>query len=214
MKTIALFGGTGFVGDQITNKLIESHYRIRMLVRDPAQARAMQLDGALTAVHGSIDNIKAVSETLKGCDACIVATGARSNSLEDMQAIVTGTQNIINAMQAQNIKRLVKLSGVSVRVGDEPFSLPRRLLDLGLKLAMPNPSKSKYLEQEIIENSQLDWIVVRPPVVSADKINKTFTAHQHNYLGLKVSLDDLSQFMVDQLEDNTWLRQCPTLGYL
>lgn len=213
MKTIALFGGTGFVGDRIKDKLLESRYRIRMLVRDADYARDLKLAGAIETVKGSIDDAAAVMATLENCDACIVATGARSKSLADMDAIVTGTQYIIRAMHAQQVKRLIKLSGVSVRIAGEPFPLPRRLLDIGLKLAMPNPSKSKYLEQDLIEASGLDWTVVRPPVVVLDAINKTFATHENQYLGLKVNRDDLSGFIIEQIESDQWLRKSPIVGY-
>ena len=213
MKTIALFGGTGFVGHRVKEKLLTAGFSICMLVRDREHAWVLAEPGRVQTVQGNIENADAVAATLNGCDACIVTTGARSNSLADMQAIVQGTQLIIDTMQRQKIKRLVKLSGVSVRVGDEPFGLMRRLLDIGLKIAMPNPSKSKYLEQAMIEASGLDWIVVRPPVVSREPLDKPFAAHAHQYLGLKVSLDDLSDFIIAQLDSDQWLHQCPTVGY-
>lgn len=213
MKTIALFGGTGFVGSRLQQKLLDQDYAVRMLVRDPEQARVMPLAGKLSTVCGSLEDPAAVADTLTGCDACVVVTGARSNSAADMHAIVTGTQYIIKAMHAQQINRLIKLSGVSVRIGNEPFPLMRRLLDIGLKIAMPNPSKSKYLEQDLIESSGLNWTVVRPPVITDDPINKAFAAHAHDYLGLKINLDDLCDFLIQQLDSDTWHCQNPVVGY-
>jgi len=213
LKTIALFGGTGFVGSRLQQKLIEQGFAVRMLVRDPEQSRLMPLAGKLSTVCGTLEDPAAVNDTLTGCDACIVTTGARSNSAADMHAVVTGTQYIIKAMHAQQINRLIKLSGVSVRIGNEPFPLMRRLLDIGLKIAMPNPSKSKYLEQDLIASSGLSWTVVRPPVISDDPINKTFAVHTHNYLGLKINLDDLCDFMIQQLDNDTWQCQSPVVGY-
>jgi len=129
-----------------------------------------------------------------------------------MKIVVEGTRMIVESMESLGIKRLIKLSGVSVRLKGEPFPLPRRLLDIVLGLAMKYPSRSKYLEQEIIESSTLDWTVVRPPVISKKVSEKLLQAHEYAFLGMSVSVYSLCQFFMSQLDSQKWVCKSPTVG--
>lgn len=207
---VALFGGTGFVGSEMREVLLDAGYRVRCLVRSSA---GFSERPGLEWIRGDLSSDGAVDEVLDGCDVCIVMTGARTGTKENMQQIVDGTQRIVERMPAQGIRRLLKLSGVSVRVGKEPFPLPRRILDLGLGLAMRYPSRSKYLEQEIIEASALDWVVVRPPLIFRGAGCRSLRAHDHAFLGMHVHVRDLCQFFLNQIANDEWLGKCPTVGY-
>lgn len=208
-KTIALFGGTGFVGSQMRRLLLEEDYGVRMLAR-PGTVLEEGLN--LHIVHGDLSSGDAIEQTLKGADAVIVMTGPRTGSIEDMNVVVEGTRMIVEAMQTQGIKRLIKLSGVSVRLKGEPFPLPRRLLDIGLGLAMKYPSQSKYLEQDIIESSSLNWTVVRPPVISKKSSAKSLRSHEYAFLGMTVSVHSLCQFFLDQIDLDEWVKKSPVVG--
>lgn len=213
MKKIALFGATGFVGSRLLQLLLDEGFVVRLLIRNAVKAEEIKKIQGTEVIHGDIKDFTVVKNCLEETSACIVVTGARSQKKEDMLDIVEGTQNVITAMEDLGIKRLVKLSGTSVRVQGEPFPLMRRFLDWGLKIAMPYPTKSKYLEHDDIIASSLDWIVVRPPVIDKKSVEKKLVAHDYNYLGLKVSRDDLCRFLIEQLLSDKWLHKFPTLGY-
>ena len=213
MKHIALFGGTGYVGSCLRRHLVVQGYAVKMLVRDASTLNALSAHQSIDCIPGTIDDPLAVSQTLEGCDACMVVTGPRSRDLMAMQAVVAGTNHILAAMAEQGMQRLIKLSGVSVRVPGEPFPLPRRLLDIALGIALKNSSNSKYLEQDAIFTTDLDWTIVRAPVIADKHFTKPLAAHDFNYLGLKVGLDDLCKFMIEQLYSHAWVRKCPTVGY-
>ena len=208
-KTIALFGGTGFVGSHMLEILLQHGLPVKMMVRSLA---GVEERPNLTLVEGDLKSRSAIEQTLESVDAVIVMTGPRTGSIEDMKAVVEGTRMIVEIMEAKGIKRLLKLSGVSVRLKGEPFPLPRRLLDIGLGLAMKYPSQSKYLEQQIIESCSLDWTVMRPPVISKDTRITPLKAHDYAFLGMKVGVNSLCQFFLEQLESSAWLRKSPTLG--
>lgn len=207
-KTIALFGGTGFVGGHMLKLLLEHRHPVRMLSRQEYR------DGRpdLTVVRGSLQSIHAIEQTLEGADAVIVMTGPRSGSMDDMQVVVEGTRMIVQSMQQMQIKRLLKLSGVSVRVKDEPFPLPRRMLDIALGFAMKYPSQSKYLEQDIIQASGLDWTIIRPPVISRGCGKRAIRAHDYAFLGMRISVHSLCRFFLEQIDSTQWVRHSPTVG--
>jgi len=208
-KIIALFGGTGFVGSHMRQLLLQEGYVVRMLVRP---GKSIESAPNLYSMAGDLRSRDAIEQTLAGANATIVMTGPGSGSIDDMKIVVEGTRMIVESMESLGIKRLIKLSGVSVRLKGEPFPLPRRLLDIVLGLAMKYPSRSKYLEQEIIESSTLDWTVVRPPVISKKVSEKLLQAHEYAFLGMSVSVYSLCQFFMSQLDSQKWVCKSPTVG--
>lgn len=213
MKKVAVFGGTGYVGERLVQKLIEQNYIVRLLVRDTKKLKMLERKPGIETVFGRIEDPLAVLNTLEGCDACMVVTGPRSKGLIDMHSIVSGTRHVLAGMAEKGVTRLIKLSGTSVRVPGEPFPLPRRALDFALNIAMKNPSKSKYLEHEDILASDVEWTIVRPPVIADKSFSKQFSAHDYRHLGFQVGLNDLCAFMIEQIDSKQWIRKCPVVGY-
>lgn len=214
MSTIAVFGGTGYVGSRLTELLLERGYKARLLVRDEASIVELGLQREdVELVNGALPDKDAIAKTIAGTDAVLVATGQRGRSREEMQTLVEGNQNIISAMEDLGVKRLVKISGTSVRFPGEPFPLMRRLADVAFKVLMANPTRCKYLEQEDIRKSHLDWVMVRPPQIVPKPVDGRFQAHEYRHLGLKVFRDDLCNFMIDQIQSSDWVRKCPVVGY-
>jgi len=217
-KTIALFGGTGFVGSVLCRLLLARGFSVRMLVRPTVMQDGKYREDRpkqahrLFCVEGDLSSNDAIRAVLTGADACVITTGPRSGSLEDMNTVVEGTRMIVESMQSMGVKRLIKLSGVSVRIQHEPFPLARRLLDIGLGIAMKNQSRSKYMEQAIIEDTNLDWTVVRPPVIKPGRSSKTLNSHEYAFLGLFVCVENLCEFFLDLLEAESWIKKSPTVG--
>lgn len=212
-KKIALFGGTGFVGNHMRDLLLENGFTVKMLVRSGFNtSEDIKENGNLIYIEGCLASKIAITEVLKDTEACVVMTGPRSGSIEDMESIVEGTRMIVDIMQELDIKRFLKLSGVSVRLKNEPFPLPRRILDIGLGIAMKNQSKSKYLEQDIIEASDLDWTVIRPPVIKPGRTATPIRAHEYGFLGLFVKVENLCDFFIQQIYSDKWSKKAPTVG--
>ncbi|MEQ9022842.1 MAG: NAD(P)H-binding protein, partial [Pseudomonadales bacterium] len=124
-----------------------------------------------------------------------------------------GNRNIIKAMEDRGVNSLIKISGTSVLLPGESSPLMRRLLDIAFRVLLSNPTRCKYLEQEDILASSLDWIMVRPPAIVPKPVRGQFQAHENRHLGMKVWRDDLCNFMIDQIESDQWIKKCPVVGY-
>ena len=71
---VALFGGTGFVGSYITDKLIESGHVPRILVREGSLQKVSSL-GKCEIVEGDISDTNSILDVIKGVDAVIYTIG-------------------------------------------------------------------------------------------------------------------------------------------
>ena len=69
---VFLTGGTGFIGGEVARLLRERGDRVRVLVRTPSKAQALEeLDCELVA--GDLSDEEALRTALAGCDAVAVA---------------------------------------------------------------------------------------------------------------------------------------------
>ncbi len=213
MSVIAVFGGTGFVGSRLCEKLVARGYRVRLLVRDPLRIREFHQKEGYEIVEGALPDPEPVKKCIDGVAGVRNVTGQRGRSKKEMQTLVEGNRTIIAAMEELGVNPYIKISGTSVQFPGENFPLMRRLLDIAFRLLLPNPTRCKYLEQEDTLASQLDWVMVRPPAIVDKHVNKPLQAHEYKHLGMNVSREDLCDFMIDQLDSTRWRHQCPVVGY-
>ena len=71
-QTIALFGGTGFVGSHMLEILLKHGLPVKMMVRSLA---GVEERPNLTLVEGDLKSRSAIEQTLETVDAVIVMTG-------------------------------------------------------------------------------------------------------------------------------------------
>src|SRR3954452_19321465 len=107
---VAIFGGTGPTGQQLIEQALSSGHQVTALVRQPA--RIMQKDKCLSVVQGDILDYAKVNEVVKRAEVVLSTLGVRK--LGRSNIVSEGTQNIIKAMQAQKVNRLICITGIGV----------------------------------------------------------------------------------------------------
>ncbi|HEY1124865.1 MAG TPA: NAD(P)H-binding protein [Sphingobium sp.] len=145
MTLIAITGATGFVGKAVLAKALADGLRVRALTRRPQAPR----DG-VEWVLGTLDDHGQLERLVAGADAVLHVAGMVNapNRAAFEACNSRGTANVIAAMKAQGIKRLVHVSSLAAR---EP-----QLSDYGW---------SKSEAERHVEGSGLDWTMVRPPAI-------------------------------------------------
>jgi len=143
--TIALTGGTGFVGKATITRLIEAGHHVRALTRRPQGVRE-----GVTWVSGALDDEASLADLCRGAQAVLHIAGVvNAPDVAGFDAAnVTGTQALLHAAEAAQIDRFVHVSSLAAR---EP------------KLSMYGGSKRRG--EDAVVTSGLDWCVVRPPGV-------------------------------------------------
>jgi uncharacterized protein YbjT (DUF2867 family) len=80
-KTIAVLGGTGFVGSSIVAKLDAAGYKVKVLTRRREDGKHLILLPNVQVVECHLPNTHALKDTLRGCDAVINLVGSVSTDL-------------------------------------------------------------------------------------------------------------------------------------
>lgn len=145
MSLLAITGATGFVGSAVLETALAQGHRVRALVRREQAAR-----GGIEWVRGDLEDTAALAAMVAGADAVIHVAGLTNtpDPAAFEAANVTGTANVLAAMKAADVRRLVFVSSLSAR---QP------------ELSAYGASKARA--EALVEASGLDWTTVRPPGV-------------------------------------------------
>ncbi len=145
MSLLAITGATGFVGSAVLAEALAQGHRVKALARRDQPA----LEG-VEWVRGDLNDTPALAALVEGADAVIHVAGLTNtpDPAEFAVANVTGTANVIAAMKAAGVKRLVFVSSLSARMPE---------------LSAYGASKAEA--EALVEASGLDWTTVRPPGV-------------------------------------------------
>lgn len=204
---IAVFGATGGTGREIVRQAIEAGHEITALVRDTGKIK--HKDDRLYIVIGDVLDIKKVEETIAATDAVICTLGNTSNNPDDV--VSQGTQNIVQAMQKQGLSRLVVVSSMGVGDSIEQVSLSFKMLT---KTVLRKAIEDKERQEAIVEESNLDWVIVRPSGLSNGPQTSSYQAGADPTIEAnQISRADVAEFVLQQLTDDTFLQQKPAITY-
>jgi len=187
--------------------LVDGGHGVRALARDPAGFETS--DEAVTVVRGDARDGSAVAQAIKGTDAVISAFGQRSRRKDDLQEAFY--RNLISAMEQAGARRLVALSAFGV--GDSRAQIPL-VFRLIRNTLLKNVYDDKDRADALLIASGLDYTNVRPARLT-DGPAKGGVRASLDGRGLSNSIGraDVAAFLAGQLDDLTWLRQSPLIGY-
>jgi uncharacterized protein YbjT (DUF2867 family) len=147
---LAVTGASGKTGWRVVEEALARGHRVRAIVR-PGSTLPPGLDGA-EVLRLELGQAEALHQALSGCDALLIATGARPspNLAGPLQVDAFGVRDQINAARAVGLRRVVLVSALCAGRWVHPLNL------FGLILVW------KRLGERWLEQSGLDWTVVRP----------------------------------------------------
>jgi NADH dehydrogenase len=153
-RTVALVGGTGFVGSRLAARLAGSGREVLVLTRDPARARHLLVLPTLRVSRVDARDAGALTGCLAGCDAVVNLAGILNERGRDgsgfRAAHADVARALVRACDAAGIRRLVQVSAI----GADAASGPSHYL------------RSKGEAEDAIRGATgLAWTILRPSVI-------------------------------------------------
>ena len=147
---LAVSGASGKTGWRVVQEALGRGHCVTAIVR-PGSALPEGLEGA-EVVRLNLADASALQQALRGCDALVIATGARPSIdlAAPLKVDAFGVRQQIRACQAVGVPRLVLVSSLCAGLWLHPLNL------FGLILVW------KRLGEQWLEQSGLDWTVIRP----------------------------------------------------
>ena len=210
---IAIFGATGGTGRALVEQALAQGHTVTAFARNPSALTITH--PCLSVVQGDVLDPARVEAAVAGQDAVLNSLGMKPGT----HAAVTseGTHNIIAAMQKFGVRRLITQSSLPVAAVDgHPHELPW-LFRIILSLAAPLRAifRDKVRQEQIIQHSGLEWVIVRPATLTDGARTGTYRVGMplKVSLGSRISRADVAEFMLKQVVNNTYLHQVPRLSY-
>ena len=210
---IAILGSTGFVGKVLINKAFAAGYQVKTLARYPEKLEDVK--DMVEIIKGSISEPLKIEATIEGTEAVLSTIGPHAGKPCDPLLYEKAIKDIVNIMDRNGIKRYIQIGGAAHEGGEnEDWSLNRRILRLFLRLFGKKILVAKHLEWEVLKTSDLDWTLVRPPRISNDEGTGRIYANEQRLESIKVSVEDLTDFILEQINSKDWIRKAPLVSSL
>jgi len=204
MEKLTILGATGFVGQTLVKKALEEGYFVKVLVRDKSKLGIS--DSNIEIIEGDYFDKDKISKALAGSDAVLSTVGPPMKgkiTSKDVIDYLTSFEHLISQMLENNQKRFVNISGAGIKLKMEKLPIERKLMRIILKIAAPKVVSIKDGELNLLEKSDLDWTSIRPPMIT--KIDSgQFIANENLFLGTKVDVNQLVDFMITEIEREKW----------
>ncbi len=206
---LTIFGASGSLGRIILQKAIEQGFQVTAFTRDAQKFSSLKHDN-LQVLEGDVQQLTDVVRAVRGSDAVICALGDGAKGL----VRATGTAHIIQAMRQQGCKRLVCQTtlGMGETWNNLNFFWKKIMFGWLLKKAF----EDHRLQEEYIRKSELDYTIVRPSAFSKGPATQTYKidfSPKEKQLKLKISREDVAEFMLKQLFSNQYLHRAVSISH-
>src|SRR6266508_3012577 len=211
MNKIAVFGASGRTGKSFTELALKDGYEVKALVRDPSRLGFQHPN--LQVIQGDIYNPSKVEETINETEAVIDLIGPGKGSSSELQR--TATRNILQAMQQNNVKRLITLASLPFGIVDpnDKLTFMNRFMMILAKNLMGAMVEDARGHIDLIKQSEVDWTVVRAPGLNEQPPQGKYrVGYLDANTGKSIAHGDIAVFMLDELKSPKYIRQMPLIS--
>ena len=165
-KTIAVFGGTGFLGRYVVKQLADAGYRVRVFSRKPLKAYHLQplgKPGQISLEYGDITNSDSLIGSMDNCYGVVNLVGIRFESGKRSFSAVhaQGAERVAQRASIAGVKRMVHVSALAVDRADRS-----------------SYARSKYAGEKAVLAAMPSATILRPSVIfgAEDDFFNTFAS--------------------------------------
>jgi putative NADH-flavin reductase len=202
---ILLFGADGRLGSRVLEQARADGHDVTAFVREPDGVPA-----DVPTVVGTALDADAVADAVRGQDVVCSTLGSDCDS--DPSVITEGTTNVVSAMEAATVGRLVAVGSAAILQATPAL----------LRLETPEfpdqlrPLATAHREAyERLRTSSLSWTLVCPPSMPDGIVTRHFRTTT-DYLpdgGQSISLGDIASFVYQEVVDGRHLGKRVGIAY-
>lgn len=206
-RTIAIIGGTGKAGRFLAETAIKKGYKVRMLIRNPEKVSVTSQN--IELIKGDAQNPESIYSLLKGCEA-VVNTFGQPNRETPLYSEIT--KLIITTMSNTGVKRYIGVTGGSLDIYGDKKSLANQFGAILFRIIYSEMIKDKKKELALLQESEIDWTLVRLPFVVEKNSNKPIKDSLYDMPGFTITNRDIADFLITEISASKYLRQTPFIA--
>ncbi len=206
---IVIFGATGGTGRCLVEQALDQGYDVTAFARNPASVPTSH--ARLSVVRGDVFQEASVQEAVANQDAVLSTIGGHDRLRVALSGhprvpglCTIGTRNILDAMKTCGISRLICLSAWGI--GESKGRVPIIFRNVIFPLLMKEEYEEKEAQEQLIEQSPLDWTIVRPARLTNGPRRGRYQMKSSLEFSLRSSISraDVADCMLKQLTDRTF----------
>jgi putative NADH-flavin reductase len=200
MKNIIVFGASGPTGREFVKQAIEEGHKLTLIVRDPTSFNLNH--PKIKVIKGDVLESPSFENEIMGKDAVISCLGSGGKTKPTI-IYSKGIENIISAMEAYRVKRLICISAMGLTINDKMSLLGKILTKFVAQKIYKEPYIDMRLMENILEKTNLDWTIVRPPMLTNKSKKGIYKVgiNEHISRPLRISRADLANYMLNSIDD-------------
>ena len=202
MKLVVL-GATGGTGLEIVRQGLERGHSVTALVRSPARLKPFR--DRIAVKQGDLLNSNDLQQVIEGHDAVVSGFGPRLPvSKADAHLLEHFAAALTSALRHTQVRRVV-VESVAFLFKD---SIIPPAYFLG-RLLFPGIVADASAMERILEESELDWTVVRPPELTDQPYTGKYRVREGHLprFGFRISRADVADFMIQAVESRSSIRK-------
>jgi putative NADH-flavin reductase len=204
---LVIFGATGGTGQALVQQALDRGHTVTAFVRKASRMRIK--DARLSLALGNVLDYGTVEAAIAGQDAVLSALGHKQWLIKS-SILSRGTRNILAAMTKCGVRRFV--CETSLGVGDSRGRLGILYTFFLIPLLLYYYFRDKELQEQYIKQSALDWVIVRPALLTNGR--QTGAVNDGKNVGSllfthSISRADVASFMLSEVKDDRYLRETP-----
>lgn len=198
---LCVFGASGPVGRAVVGQALDAGHDVIAVTRRPD---SFGLSGPRLRIFAAdVLDVSAVEEAIAGADAVISTVGALP-SRKPVTTYSAGTRNMIQAMSAQGLRRVVCVSSKELDEAgtrDEPL-LYRFIFARLLGLVNHTIYADMRRMEGLLRDSDRDWTIIRPAgLFAADQVSEYRRPSGHEP-GVSTSTADIADALISEATEN------------
>ena len=209
---LTVLGGTGKIGRLIVEQALAAGHDVTVLVRDPQKLGPIV--ERVRVVPGLVSDAMAVGDAVAGAGAVISTLGPDGNSAGQVVKLREGMRTVIGAMRDNGVERIVNLSGAAIDAPGDHKPMVDRFASRIVRLVSGHVVAAKQAEFDELLASGLEWVAVRPPLVTdGPHIGRYRAGLDVLHPGARIARADIADFMLAQAVDPTFAQAAPFVCY-
>ena len=204
---LLIVGATGGTGRQLVAQALDRGHEVTALVRNPSRLEIEH--PRLRVLQGDVSDYASVEAAVRGQDVVVSALGHK-RFFGPTRILSEGTRNLLRAMEAQGVARFI--CETSLGIGSSAGRMGLYYTLFVIPVILPFYFWDKTRQERLIAASSVEWVIVRPGVLTNQ--GKRGSYRHGPRVGsliwtVHISRADVADFMLNQLESNTYLRTAP-----
>ncbi len=206
---LLVLGGSGGVGSCLLEQAVARGHRVTAQTRTPSKLTASD---AVSVIVGSPTDEAFLRQHVVGHDAVMLCLGV--DRIGRTTLFSESTKAVIAAMNSAGVRRLIAVTGVGA--GDSKGHGGWFYNTVIYPLFTRNRYADKDRQENMVEQSDLEWTIVRPAPFTAKAGTGALQVHTKIPDALQltsVTRAEVASFILDSLENASFLRQKPFIGH-